>query len=431
MTEQTAAPQPWQTPRATGPVISTVTLPGSKSMTARALVLSAAAVNHSTLADPLIARDTTLMANALRAMGVGVNSGDDDLWVIRPRPLHGPADIDCGLAGTVMRFVPPLASLADGRVTFDGDPYARKRPMTALLQALSGLGVRIEDEGRGSLPFTILGSGRVRGGELTVDASKTSQLISGLLLSAADFDRGLVLRHEGPPVPSAPHIRMTVDMIRSAGGAVDDSRPNVWEVEPGQLTGRAWEIEPDLSNAAPFLAAALVSGGEVTVAGWPHNTTQPGDALRGLLTEMGGTCVLDDRGLTVRGTGRVRGIDADLSDVSELTPAIAALCALADSPSTLRGIAHIRGHETNRLAALAAELTRVGCGVEETEDGLRIAPRRLTGAVFGTYADHRMAQAGAILGLAVDGIALDDVACTTKTLADFPGMWKRMLEDGS
>ncbi|GIG67582.1 3-phosphoshikimate 1-carboxyvinyltransferase [Phytomonospora endophytica] len=431
MTEQTSVPTPWQTPRATGPVLSTVSLPGSKSMTARALVLSAAAVKHSSLAEPLIARDTTLMAGALRAMGVGVNTAEDNLWVIRPQPLHGPADIDCGLAGTVMRFVPPLAALATGAVRFDGDAYARERPMGPLLKALSAIGVQISDEGRGALPFVIHGTGSVRGGELTVDASKTSQLISGLLLSAADFDRGLVLRHIGPPVPSAPHIQMTIAMIRAAGGAVDDSRPNVWEVEPGQLTGRAWEIEPDLSNAAPFLAAALVTGGEVTIAGWPHNTTQPGDALRGLLTEMGGECVLDDRGLTVKGTGRVKGIDADLSDVSELTPAVAALCALADSPSTLRGVAHIRGHETNRLEALATELNRLGCKVEETDDGLRIAPRRLTGAVFETYADHRMAQAGAILGLVVDGISLDDVACTTKTLSDFPGMWTRMLEDGS
>ncbi|GLZ76127.1 3-phosphoshikimate 1-carboxyvinyltransferase 1 [Actinorhabdospora filicis] len=431
MTEKTTAYTPWQTPRADGPVRATVSLPGSKSMTARALVLAAAAQGHGSLVRPLQARDTNLMAAALRAMGVGVNTAQENLWLVRPEALTGPADVDCGLAGTVMRFVPPLAALATGPISFDGDPHARKRPMDALLKALTDLGVAIDDGGRAALPFTINGTGAVRGGELVVDASKTSQLVSGLLLAASRFERGLVLRHEGPPVPSAPHIAMTIAMMRAAGAAVDDSRPNIWEIEPGPLSGRAWEIEPDLSNAAPFLAAALVTGGEVTVTGWPHNTTQPGDALRGLLTQMGGTCVLDERGLTVTGTGHVRGIDADLSDVSELTPAIAALCALADAPSTLRGVAHIRGHETNRLAALAAELTAVGCGVEETEDGLRIAPRRLRAATFGTYADHRMAQAGAILGLVTDGVVLDDVSCTTKTLADFPGMWTRMLEDGS
>ncbi|MGH8791045.1 MAG: 3-phosphoshikimate 1-carboxyvinyltransferase [Stackebrandtia sp.] len=419
----------WPAPTAEAPVRASATVPGSKSMTARALVLSGASVGPSTLAEPLRARDTALMAAGLRAMGVKVGVGDDSLWTVHPRPLRGPSFIDCGLAGTVMRFLPPLAATAEGAVTFDGDPRARQRPMGPLLRGLSALGVSVDDGGREGLPFTLGGVGRVAGGEVVVDASKSSQLVSGLLLSAPDYERGIVLRHVGPPMPSAPHVRMTVDMLRAAGAAVDDSRPNVWEVEPGRMSGRAWDVEPDLSNAAPFLAAAMVTGGEVTVPGWPRHTSQPGHVLRELLADMGGRVVLSGDGLTVIGNGKVRGIDADLSEVGELTPVIAALCALADSPSTLRGIGHLRGHETDRLAALTAELNGLGGDVGQTEDGLRIRPRQLGGGVFDTYDDHRMAQAAAVIGLAVPGVELSDVACTSKTLPQFPRMWAELLGD--
>jgi 3-phosphoshikimate 1-carboxyvinyltransferase len=364
-------------------------------------------------------------------MGIHVSTVDDSQWVIRPRPLAGPAHVDVGIAGTVMRFMPPLAALADGPVTFDGDPRARLRPMGPLLRALTDIGVRLDaapTADGGGLPLTVYGTGRVSGGEVTVDASASSQLVSGLLLAATDFDRGLVIRHVGPQVPSAPHLRMTVQMLRAAGAAVDDSAPDVWAVEPGQLRGRGWDIEPDLSGAAPFLAAALVTGGEVRVPGWPRSTTQPGDQLRDILTRMGGSATLTPDGLTVRGTGVIHGIDADLSEISELTIAIAALAALADSPSTLTGVGHIRGHETNRLAALQRELTNLGAHVAELDDGLRITPSPLHGAVFETYDDHRMAHAGAILGLAVPGVELTDVACTSKTMPDFPALWSGMIQ---
>lgn len=396
-------------------------------MSARALVLGAVSVGPTTLHEPLRARDTELMAGGLRAMGAHVSTLDDRRWLVRPRPLTGPAHVHVGLAGTVMRFLPPVAALADGPVTFDGDPRARQRPLRPLLEALDTLGVRINAASTGGLPLTVHGAGSVPGGEVTIDASASSQLISGLLLAASDFDRGVVVRHVGPPVPSAPHLKMTVRMLRAAGAAVDDSAPNVWEVQPGRLVGRAWEIEPDLSGAAPFLAAALVTGGEVTVPGWPHDTTQPGDQLRDLLTEMGGHCALSTRGLTVCGGGAVHGLDADLSDISELTPVLAALCVLADSPSTLRGVGHIRGHETDRLTALARELSGLGADVEELPDGLRIRPRPLTGGVFHTYDDHRLAHAAAVIGLAVPGVALDDVACTSKTLPEFPTLWTSMV----
>jgi 3-phosphoshikimate 1-carboxyvinyltransferase len=406
-----------------------VRLPGSKSMTARALVLGAVSLGTSTLHAPLRARDTELMAGGLRRLGAHVSTRDDELWTLRSRPLHGPAAIDVGLAGTVMRFLPAVAALADGEVTFDGDPQARRRPMAPLIAALGSLGVEIRSA-NGGLPLTVRGTGRVTGGEVTIDASASSQLVSGLLLAATEFDNGIVVRHEGPKVPSAPHLRMTTQMLRLAGAAVDDSTPNVWSVEPGRLTGRAWNIEPDLSGAAPFLAAAVVTGGSVTVRDWPIGTTQPGDQLRELLTTMGGECVLTPEGLTVRGTGQVHGLTADLAEVGELTPVLAALAALADSPSRLTGIGHIRAHETDRLAALARELGRLGVQVHELPDGLEIHPRPLTGAAFETYDDHRMAHAAAVIGLAVPGVDLTDVGCTSKTLPQFPALWSAMVHGG-
>ncbi|NYT92890.1 3-phosphoshikimate 1-carboxyvinyltransferase [Salinispora sp. H7-4] len=419
--------RPWTAPTASDPVSTALRLPGSKSLTARALVLSGLATGPSTLARPLRARDTELMANGLRAMGAHVSISDDERWLVRPHPLAGPAHIDVGLAGTVMRFLPPVAGLADGRITLDGDPQARQRPLGPLLDALRHLGVRITSPASGSLPLTVLGAGNIRGGEVVIDASASSQLVSGLLLAAPRFDRGVVVRHVGPPVPSAPHLRMTVQMLRAAGAAIDDTTPDVWTVEPGPLTGRGWEIEPDLSGAVPFFAAALVTGGEVTVTGWPGGSVQPVERLRGLLQGMGGEVSLSTAGLTVRGTGNVHGLTADLSDVSELTPALTALAMLADSPSRFTGIAHIRGHETDRISALAREFTALGADLTESQDGLAIRPRPLRGGVFETYHDHRMAHAAAIAGLAVPGIELSDVSCTSKTMPEFPALWSAMV----
>ncbi|MET8910738.1 3-phosphoshikimate 1-carboxyvinyltransferase [Micromonospora sp. NPDC004551] len=423
----TRPPQPWTAPTASDPVAATLRLPGSKSMTARALVLGALASGPSTLDRPLRARDTELMAGGLRELGAHMSVSDDDRWLVRPNPLAGPAHVDVGLAGTVMRFLPPVAGLAEGRVTFDGDPHARTRPLGPLIGALRSLGVRVDAPPAGSLPLTVLGAGRVTGGEVVIDASASSQLVSGLLLAGPRFERGLVVRHEGPPVPSAPHLRMTVQMLRAAGAAVDDATRDVWAVEPGPLTGRGWEIEPDLSGAAPFFAAALVTGGEVTLQGWPRSSLQPVEQLRGLLHRMGGEVTLGTAGLTVRGTGTVRGLDADLSDVGELTPVLTALAMLADSPSRLTGVGHIRGHETDRVAALAKEFTALGADLTETTDGLEIRPRPLRGGTFRTYDDHRMAHAAAVAGLAVPGIEVDDVSCTSKTMPEFPALWSGMV----
>ncbi|GAA2323338.1 3-phosphoshikimate 1-carboxyvinyltransferase [Nonomuraea roseoviolacea subsp. roseoviolacea] len=419
--------QHWPAPVATGPVAASVELPGSKSVTNRALVLAALAEGPGTVRRALRSRDADLMVAALRALGATLEpmaetSASVD-WRVTPGPVRGGAHVDAGLAGTVMRFVPPVAALADGPVTFDGDPHARKRPMGPILDALRALGARVEGD---ALPFTV--GGPVAGGEVTIDASASSQFVSGLLLTAARFEKGVTIRHSGPPVPSQPHIDMTVQMLRAAGVRVDDGERDVWRVEPGPIAPRDLTVEPDLSNAAPFLAAAMVTGGTVTVPGWPAVTTQPGDALRGLLTDMGATVHLgEDGALSVTGSGRIEGIDADLREVGELTPTIAALAALASSPSRVRGVAHLRGHETDRLAALATEINRLGGDAEETDDGLIIRPRPLRGGLFHSYDDHRMATAGAVIGLAVPGVEVENIATTGKTLPEFTAMWASML----
>jgi 3-phosphoshikimate 1-carboxyvinyltransferase len=423
----TAEARPWTAPPATGPVTATMRLPGSKSMTARALILAALSDGPSVIEAPLRARDTVLMSAGLRALGVEVDTTDPDRWVVTPGDLRGPARIDVGLAGTIMRFLPPAAALADGVIEFDGDPHARNRPMGPIVEALRSLGVSLDASPAGGLPLTVRGTGGVEGGETVIDASASSQFVSGLLLSAARFTKGLTLRHEGPPVPSAPHLRMTTHMLRAAGAEVDESVPDVWRVEPGTLRGRTWTIEPDLSGAAPFFAAAAVTGGSVTLAGWPADSWQPVGQVTEIFTSLGAEVTLSAEGLTVRGTGTLRGITADLSEVSELTPVVSALAALAEGPSELRGVEHIRGHETDRIAALAAELGKVGAGVTEFRDGLRIEPRPLHGAVFETYADHRMAHAAAVIGLAVPGVDLSDVGCTSKTLPEFPELWAGLV----
>ncbi|WP_275007156.1 3-phosphoshikimate 1-carboxyvinyltransferase [Promicromonospora iranensis] len=437
MTSSTTAPAPtWEAPLAGAPLDATVEIPGSKSLTNRLLVLAALADGPGTLRGALRSRDADLMISALRALGARIEEGDHPSTLhVTPGPVTGDTDVDTGLAGTVMRFLPPFAALADGPVRFDGDPEARVRPMLPVLAALRTLGIMVHDPAGGSdpavlpshLPFTVEGRGSVPGGAVDVDASKSSQFVSGLLLAAARFERGLTLRHIGATLPSLPHIEMTVATLRDVGVVVDDSRDGMWDVSPGPIAARDVRVEPDLSNAAPFLASALVAGGTVRIPGWPTLTTQPGAMVPELLERMGGSYTLADGVLSVTGTGEVHGIDVDLRAAGELAPTFAALAALADSPSRLRGIAHLRGHETDRLSALAREITRLGGRAEETRDGLVITPRPLHGDVVRTYADHRMATSAALLGLRVPGVLVENVGTTAKTLPDFTGMWLGML----
>jgi 3-phosphoshikimate 1-carboxyvinyltransferase len=416
---------PWPAPVAPSPVRATVTVPGSKSVTNRALVLAALSQTPSTLHRPLRSRDTLLMAGALRTLGADIADTDTD-WHVTPAPLTGPAVLDVGNAGTVMRFLPPLATLADGDVHFDGDLRARERPIGPMLEGLVGLGASMTSEG-GRLPLTVHGRGWLLGGKVEVDASLSSQFVSALLLTAPRFADGVEVAHVGGRLPSGLHIRMTVEMLRSAGAIVEHADMNVWRVEPGPLNLGRVTVEPDLSNAAPFLAAAAVTGGTVTVPDWPVRTSQAGDALRHLLERFGARCRLEPEGLTVSGPDSLQGIDVDLGEVGELTPVITALCALARGPSTLRGISHLRHHETDRLAALSREITALGGDVTELPDGLSIRPRPLTGGVFATYDDHRLATAAAVLGLCVEGVLVENVETTGKTMPGFVDLWTGML----
>ncbi|MEY4293582.1 MAG: hypothetical protein RIR29_232, partial [Actinomycetota bacterium] len=359
----------------------------------------------------------------------GIEVMDNGDILVTPAPFDQPAKIDCGLAGTVMRFVPPVAALSSEVIEFDGDEAARRRPMDVTISSLRDLGVFIIDDiVKGSLPFRIHGAGCVAGGELTVDASSSSQFVSGLLLAAARFEDGLILRHEGEHLPSMPHIEMTLDCLTKRGVKVSWPEQAVWVVEPGPIAGGEVAIEPDLSNAGPFLAAAMVAGGSVTVPHWPTSTTQVGDEFDGILQKMGAIVTRNEHGLTVTGNGKIHGIDIDLSIGGELTPVIAALAAIADSPTRISGVAHLRGHETDRLAALATEINRIGGIARETPDGLEIDPSdSLVGGLWRTYEDHRMATAGAIIGLRVPGIEIEDIKTTSKTMPDFDKLWLKML----
>jgi 3-phosphoshikimate 1-carboxyvinyltransferase len=423
----------WAAPHTQRPVCATVTVPGSKSQTNRALVLAALAAANggvSTISGALRSRDTDLMIGALGALGLRVEGSAAELTISGTISPAADARIDCGLAGTVLRFVPPLAGLGVAAVSFDGDEQARVRPIAPLLDALRGLGVDIAGDG---LPFRVQGAGSVAGGAVDIDASASSQFVSGLLLSGASFSDGLIVRHTGPQLPSAPHIAMTVAMLRQAGVEVDDTTPNRWQVRPGVVAARHWQIEPDLSNAVPFIAAAVVSAGTVRITGWPAASIQPADAILSILRQLNSVVKQEDSYLEVRGPQSYDGFDVNLRDVGELTPAVAVLAALATpgSVSRLTGVAHLRGHETDRLAALRTEINRLGGDCTETPDGLKITATPLQSGAWQSYADHRMAMAGAIVGLRVAGVEVDDIETTAKTLPRFPQMWAEMLGESS
>ncbi|GAB3297516.1 3-phosphoshikimate 1-carboxyvinyltransferase [Epidermidibacterium keratini] len=414
---------PWRAPYAGHPVSGTVVVPGSKSLTARALVLAALSSGPSLVHNALRSRDTLLMAQALRSLGCRVDS-DGESWSVVPELAPGDAYVDCGLSGTVMRFVPPLAALRPGITDFDGDPHARTRPMGPLIDGLRQCGAVIDDGGRGLLPLRVTGDRKLPGGEVAIDASGSSQFVSGLLLSAARFEYGIRLRPTGA-VPNRAHVAMTLEALREHGvDAVDDGAG--WRVAPGTIAPADAVIEPDASNSAPFFAAAAVTGGTVTVPHWPADSAQPIDRLLEVLSEYGADVQRADGAITVTGRERL-GIDVDLANIGDMTPAIAAMCLFADSPSTIRGVGYIRGHETDRLAALATEFTGLGAQIDETDDGLQIVPRPLHGGTFATYADHRLAHAGALVGLLVDGVEVDNIATTAKAMPQFAGLWTTLV----
>lgn len=439
----------WQAPHADREISAKVPLPGSKSLTGRELILAALADGPGLLKAPLHSRDTQLMIEALRALGITLEEiaspaspYGPDLRITPAEELLGSTSIACGLAGTVMRFMPAVAALALGPVSFDGDPYARKRPMRPVLEALRALGADISDDGRGALPFTVHGTGSLRGGRVEVDASLSSQFVSGLLLAAPRFEQGVHVVHVGDRLPSVPHIEMTLESLRQRGVSAEAVGPNEWRVAPGPISATTLTIEPDLSNAAPFLAAALAVGGSVTVPNWPTTTTQVGDQLRTLLPEFGAIVTDATEGdtltVTAAGNGALRGVELHVPEAGELAPTLVGLAALAAHgtgagdgvASRITGIGHIRHHETDRIAALVAEINKLGGNAKELEDGIAVLPATLTGGTWSAYADHRMATTGALIGLRVPGISVDDIASTSKTLPEFTELWEGMLADG-
>jgi 3-phosphoshikimate 1-carboxyvinyltransferase len=433
----------WTTPAAGSAVSATIRLPGSKSMTNRALILAALADTPTTITGPLQARDTDLMTRAIVALGAAVDKSGPDAaagppaWVVTPGHVAGRAMVDVGNAGTVLRFVPAVAGLATADVEFSGDPRAAQRPVGELLAGLKQAGVDIDDGGRGAVPFVVRGRGRVAGGPVTLDASSSSQLVSGLLLAAPRFEEGLEVTHRGTRIPSAPLIAMTTAMLTSAGAQVEtggigsggEQVPDVWRVRPGRLAPGTIAIEPDLSNAAPFLAAALVTGGRVTFPGWPARSLQGAGQIMDVLGQMGARWQPTQAGLRIEGTGVIHGITADLRDINEVAPVLTALAALADAPSELTGIGHMRFHECDRLAVLAGEIGALGGQVTELPDGLRIVPRPLRAGPdpFDSHDDHRMVMAGAVLGLAVPGLRVANAATVAKTFPAFRALWQQML----
>ena len=409
-------------PHATGPVRGEVVVPGSKSETNRALVLAALGDGPSRITGALVSRDSELMIGALKTLGVEIIEENEAL-VVAPSDFVGGGTIDCGLAGTVMRFVPPLAMLADSPVEFVGDPHASERPMDGLLDGLRQLGAGVEGD---RLPFTVT-PGEFRTSEVMIDASGSSQFVSGLALVGNRVPGGLVLRHEGATVPSRPHIEMTLAMLRERGIDAQETEHCVWEIPEGTLRALDSQVEPDLTNASVFLAAALVAGGEVIVPAWPEETTQPGAMFIDVARRFGADVEVLEGKAVAKGGCTLRGIDVDLSDASELTPVVAALGAVAEGTTTIRGVAHIRGHETDRLHALVMELRRAGLAAEELEDGLAVTGGRPNAAEFDTYADHRMVHFAALLGLLAEGSTVTDMECVSKTMPGFPTMWAGLL----
>lgn len=422
----------YNAPLADGPLHAKVSVPGSKSLTNRELVIAAIADGPGRLIRPLHSDDSRRMVEALQMLGARIEEVPSDGefgpdLVVTPAPLRGGVTIDCGQAGTVMRFISPLAGLAGQDVHLTAHETALHRPMGALISGLRDLGVDVDDEGTWSLPFTIRGHGHIRGGRVEIDASGSSQFVSGLLLAAPRFDVGLHLVHTGAHLPSVPHIDMTIEALSRRGIRIERPGVGEWLVEAGIPRAKDVAIEPDLSNAAPFLAAALVAGGEVTVPGWPLHSTQPGALLPEILQAMGAHTSRHGGALTVRAGDGIRGLELDLSAASELTPTIVGLAAFADSPTTIRGVGHIRRHETDRIAALVTGIRNLGGEAEELADGLRILPRPLHGGAWPAHHDHRMATTGALIGLRVDGVEIDDIGTTAKTLPEFVRLWERML----
>ena len=417
----------WHAPTINGAINSTLEIPGSKSATNRAFVLAALGNKNSIITNPLFARDTNLMLDALEKLGCNVVKKSNSVEISPMKKDHSEISIDVGLAGTVMRFVPPLAALSSGTSHFDGDERARNRPMKTLIESLKKLNVKVIDNHQGKLPFSIISDGQITGGEIEIDASESSQFISALMLVGAKFNNGLTIKHVGQNLPSLPHIEMTIEMLKEVGVKTNQINTTTWRIDNQNINSKNWVVEPDLSNAGPFLAAAMVTKGEIKINDWPLQTTQAGNSWIEILSLMGANIQLNSKQLILKNDSEIKGINYNLNDVGELTPVLVAISLFANSKSEFTGISHLRGHETDRLAALVENITAIGGDAKETEDGLIINPKQLHGGVWKAFDDHRMATAGAVIGLKVKDIYVDYIATTSKTLPNFEEMWNKMV----
>jgi len=417
----------WHAPTINFAINSTLDIPGSKSATNRAFVLAALGNRTSVITNALFARDTNLMLDALEKLGCKILKKSNSVEISPMNKSHNEISIDVGLAGTVMRFVPPLAALAVGTTHFDGDERARNRPMKTLIESLKSLNVNVIDKNGGKLPFSIISEGEIIGGELEIDASESSQFISALMLVGAKFKNGLTIKHVGKNLPSLPHIQMTIEMLKEVGVQTNQLNQSTWRIKNQVIQSKDWHIEPDLSNAGPFLAAAMLTNGEIKINDWPLHTTQAGNSWIEILSLMGAKIELNQNQLILKSDSKIKGINYNLKDVGELTPVLVAISLFANSKSEFSGISHLRGHETDRLAALVENITAIGGDAKETEDGLIINPKNLHGGIWKSFDDHRMATAGAVIGLRVKDIYVDDIATTSKTLPNFEKMWNEMV----
>ncbi|MEA2596914.1 MAG: 3-phosphoshikimate 1-carboxyvinyltransferase [Thermomicrobiales bacterium] len=411
----------------TRPIDAVARIPGSKSITNRALLAAALADGESELSGALHSDDTRYMAAALNALGVGVET-DEPGERFRVQGGGGTfpatqAELFVGNAGTAMRFLTAALPLGRGTYRIDGVPRMRKRPLAPLLQALTDLGAdAVSEEGTGCPPVVVRASG-LRGGRTTMAGDQSSQFFSALLLAAPYAEQGVEVEVVGDLV-SKPYMPMTAAVMRAFGVEMelDTEHWRTFRVAPGQrYLGRAHRIEPDASNASYFFAAAAVTGGRVRVDGLGRGSTQGDLRFVDVLAVMGATVTVADDYVEVIGppAGALKGVDLDLNAISDTAQTLAAIAPFATGPTTIRGVGHARLKETDRVAALATELRRLGQTVEERPDGLTIHPSPIVAADVQTYDDHRMAMSFAITALRAPGVRILDPGCVAKTFPDF------------
>jgi 3-phosphoshikimate 1-carboxyvinyltransferase len=406
-----------------GPLDARVAVPGSKSITNRAMILAAMAQGRSVIDSVLLSNDTRYMTDALRAMGFVVEVDEHERRItVGGRggviPARG-AEIFVGGAATVMRFIVAMVTLGDGRFRIDGNQRMRQRPIGPQLDAMQRLGASVYSERNNNCPPVIVDASRARfeGGETSIDARVSSQFVSAMLMPAPIWKSGLKLRVIGDA--ARPFIDMTIRLMEAWGAHTSVEGDQI--VVPGGQWYRAqrFTVEPDASSASYFAAAAALLGGAVKIEGLKSNSVQGDVGFLGVLQRMGARVTWHRDFVEVVGTGHLAGVDVAMNAMPDMVPTLAAIAPFASSPTKIRNVAFIRHHESDRIHALATELRRIGAEVVETEDGLEIRPSTMRPARIETYDDHRIAMSFAVVGLKLAGIKIKDPECVAKTFPDF------------